>query len=117
MAGGKVVVVNSKAEWDQVLNEAKNSGKAVIVDFFATWCGPCRLISPYFQELSSNYDDVVFVKLDVDQVEEVAQALGITAMPTFQVFQSGEKVDELIGASKDKLKSLVEKYSKVGVAA
>lgn len=83
----------------------------VIVDFYATWCGPCRLISPYFAELSKSYPSVVFVKIDVDKLEEVAQSLGITAMPTFQVFKAGAKVDELIGASKDKLKALVEKHA------
>lgn len=112
MAGGKVIVVNNKAEWDSILSDAKNSNQAVIVDFFATWCGPCRLISPYFQQLSTQFEEIVFVKLDVDQVEEVAQQLGITAMPTFIVLKDGQKVDELIGASQDKLKALVAKYGK-----
>lgn len=111
-AGGKVVVVNNKAEWDSLLSEAQNAGQAVIVDFFATWCGPCRLISPYFQQLSTQFEGIVFVKLDVDQVEEVAQQLGISAMPTFIVLKDGQKVDELIGASQDKLKALVAKYGK-----
>lgn len=110
MAGGKVITVHSQAEWDQQHAEATNSGAAIVVDFSATWCGPCRMISPEFEKLSLEYPTIVFLKVDVDEVESVAAACGISAMPTFQVFKAGKKVDELIGASKDKLKALVEKY-------
>lgn len=109
MAGGKVIVVHTKAAWDQLM--AANDGKAVVVDFSATWCGPCRMIGPYFEELSTQFDSVVFVKVDVDEVEAVAAAAGISAMPTFQVYKDGAKVDELVGAAKDRLKALVQKYA------
>ncbi|KAI7838707.1 hypothetical protein COHA_007504 [Chlorella ohadii] len=108
MAGGKVIVVHSKAEWDEQL--AANAGKTVVVDFTATWCGPCRMIGPYFEELSTQYEGVVFLKVDVDEVEQVAAACGISAMPTFQVWKNQQKVDELVGAAKDRLKALVEKH-------
>jgi thioredoxin 1 len=61
MAGGKVIVVHSKADWDSQM--AANEGKAIVVDFTATWCGPCRMIGPYFEELSSQFDSVVFLKV------------------------------------------------------
>ena len=57
----KVLVVHSKAEWEAQL--ASNAGKAIIVDFTATWCGPCRMIGPYFEELSSQFETVVFLKV------------------------------------------------------
>ncbi|DBA87995.1 hypothetical protein WJX77_008883 [Trebouxia sp. C0004] len=109
MGEGKVTNINSKDEWTSVHQKAGD--KAVIVDFSATWCGPCRMISPYFEELSTKYSGVTFVKVDVDAVEAVAQECGISAMPTFQVWKNNQKVDELVGASKDKLQALVKKYA------
>jgi thioredoxin 1 len=69
------------------------------------------MISPEFAKLSDEFTSVIFLKVDVDQVESVAAACGISAMPTFQVFKDGKKVDELVGASKDKLRDLVKKHS------
>ncbi|KAK9813230.1 hypothetical protein WJX72_011064 [[Myrmecia] bisecta] len=108
--GGSVITINSKEEWAQQQSKAKNDNKAVVVDFTATWCGPCKMIGPYYEELSGNYPSLVFLKVDVDAVEAVAAECGITAMPTFQVWKNAEKVDELVGASKEKLKALIEKY-------
>ncbi|WIA21555.1 hypothetical protein OEZ85_000751 [Tetradesmus obliquus] len=108
MGGGRVIECNTKAEWDEHIK----SGKTVIVDFSATWCGPCQMIGPIFVKLSEQYPIAVFLKVDVDQNAAVAQECGISAMPTFQVFQAGSKVDEMVGASKDKLAALVEKWAK-----
>lgn len=69
------------------------------------------MISPEFDRLSESYANIVFLKVDVDEVEAVAAACGISAMPTFQVWKDGKKVDELVGASKEKLKELIEKYN------
>jgi len=69
------------------------------------------MIGPEFVKLSNEYENVVFLKVDVDQVESVAASCGISAMPTFQVFKDGNKVDELVGASKEKLLDLVKKYN------
>lgn len=83
----------------------------VIVDFTATWCGPCRMIGPYFEELSGEFTGIVFLKVDVDENEKVAATCEVKAMPTFQVFVGGAKKEELVGASKEKLRALVEKYA------
>ncbi|KAG7669069.1 hypothetical protein KSW81_004078 [Nannochloris sp. 'desiccata'] len=110
MAGGNVIEIHSKEEWDKQQADASNAAK-IVVDFSATWCGPCRMISPEFEKLSTEFTGIVFLKIDVDEVEAVAAACGISAMPTFQVFKDSAKVDELVGASKDRLRTLIEKYA------
>ncbi|KAL4516078.1 hypothetical protein Ndes2526B_g00787 [Nannochloris sp. 'desiccata'] len=111
MAGGNVIEIHSKEEWDKQQADASNAAKVIVVDFSATWCGPCRMISPEFEKLSTEFTGIVFLKIDVDEVEAVAAACGISAMPTFQVFKDSAKVDELVGASKDRLRTLIEKYA------
>jgi len=84
--------------------------KLVVVDFYATWCGPCKMIAPQIEEMSTSMTDVVFLKVDVDEAEDVAGNYNVTAMPTFMFFKKGEKVDELMGANADKLRELVNKH-------
>lgn len=107
--GGAVIPITSKAEWDKYIAMTKD-GKVAVVDFFATWCGPCRMVSPYFEQLSTEYPDVLFLKVDVDVVEAVAAECEITAMPTFQVYKGGVKAGEVVGASKEGLKNMVESH-------
>lgn len=78
----------------------------------ATWCGPCKTIAPRIVEMSNKYPDARFYKLDVDEVPDVAQELGVRAMPTFFVFRGGEKVGEVVGANQKALEALVEKQLK-----
>ena len=68
------------------------------------------MIGPVFEELSGDPGKLTFIKVDVDAAEDISQKCGISAMPTFQVWQGGKKVDELVGASKDKLAALVAKH-------
>jgi len=101
-----VTVINSLDEF----KEAIKTGPAVF-DFHAEWCGPCKTISPKFEELSTSTEGVNFYSVDVDEQSDVAQECNITAMPTFMLFQNGAKVDSLRGALKDKLEALVQKAS------
>ena len=95
----------TKAEFDEVL---KSNTKLVAVDFTASWCGPCQRIGPKFVAMAAEYDDVVFIKVDVDENAETAEFCGIEAMPTFQFFKGSVKVDELVGASEQALKDKIE---------
>ncbi|ESK89058.1 thioredoxin [Moniliophthora roreri MCA 2997] len=92
-------------------NKIINSGKVVVIDFWATWCGPCKVISPIFEQLSNLPEsaDVEFYKVDVDTQTDIAAEVGIRAMPTFVAFRNGEKIQgqELIGANPTALQTLV----------
>ncbi|KAF1799864.1 PITH domain-containing protein [Mucor lusitanicus] len=85
--------------------------KLVVVDFFATWCQPCKMISPFYAQLSTKYPQVVFAKVDVDQVKEVAAACKVTSMPTFQFYKNGSKVVEMKGANPQQLEHYVKQHS------
>lgn len=83
-------------------------GKA-IVDFWAEWCGPCKILGPRFEELSKEMTGINFFKLNVDMNEETAAKYGIRSIPTMIMFKDGQKVGQIIGAmSKDALKDKFE---------
>lgn len=76
------------------------SGKPLVIDFWATWCGPCRMISPIIDELSKTYDGkVVMAKCDVEEADSVAAQFGIRNIPTLLFFKDGKQVDKLVGAA------------------
>jgi len=105
-----VCLIGSQSELEGQLRDAGE--KLVVVDFFATWCGPCKMIAPKIEEWSKSMDNVVFLKVDVDDTDDVAQKYEISAMPTFKFFKNGEVVGEVMGANVDALKTAIEKYSK-----
>ncbi len=84
------------SSWEQ---EVLGSDKPVLVDFWAEWCGPCRMIGPLVEELSKEYDGKAVVgKLNVDENPGVASKYGIRSIPTLLVFKGGEVVDKIVGA-------------------
>merc|ERR1712189_111512 len=85
-----------------------NAGaKLVVIEFHAVLCGPCKMIAPHLEEMSKTMNDVVFLKVDVDDCEDIAAKYNITAMPTFIFLKNKEKVADLTGANVDKLKEMV----------
>jgi thioredoxin 1 len=80
-------------------SEVLMSDKPVVVDFWAEWCGPCRMVSPILEELSAEHGDKVsFVKLNVDENPQVAASYRITSIPTLNVYSGGQVVKQIIGA-------------------
>ncbi|GLB43645.1 putative thioredoxin family protein [Lyophyllum shimeji] len=91
------------------------SGKPIVVDFWASWCGPCKIISPVFERLSDIPDyhsDLEFWKCDVDEQQDAAKDAHIRAMPTFIFFKEGVKKKELVGANPPALQTLVSEAAK-----
>ncbi|EON61097.1 hypothetical protein W97_00308 [Coniosporium apollinis CBS 100218] len=97
--------LQTKAEFDQAMTDKDT---LMVLDCFATWCGPCKVIAPQVVKFSDAYPDARFYKLDVDEVPEVAQELGIRAMPTFLLFKNGEKVGEVVGANPKALEAAIK---------
>ncbi|KAK7466606.1 hypothetical protein BaRGS_00037329 [Batillaria attramentaria] len=91
--------------------ELSNAGtRLVVADYYAVWCGPCRQIAPKFAELSTVFPKALFLKIDVDQCPETAQAQGVTAMPTFIFYRNRVKIDMLRGADPAALEEKIRKW-------
>ncbi|KAL5982643.1 hypothetical protein ACLOJK_016718 [Asimina triloba] len=82
----------------------------MVIDFTATWCGPCRSMEPVMIDLANRFSEVAFVKIDVDELKEVAAEWGVEAMPTFVMVKKGKEVDRIVGARKDELLKKIEKH-------
>ena len=83
----------------------------VLVDFWATWCGPCKLMSPIVDELASELDGVVVGKVNVDENPDLARQFNILSIPTFIIFKSGQVIEQFSGSmSKDMLKEKIAKH-------
>ena len=90
--------------------EVLNSDKKVIIDFYATWCVPCQMLSPVLEEVAVENSDIKLVKIDVDQNEELAYKYGISAMPTIIVMENGEEINRSVGViSKEDILKLLKK--------
>ncbi|XP_023229893.1 thioredoxin-2-like [Centruroides sculpturatus] len=101
--------VTDRADYDAQMDAAGD--KLVVIDFFATWCGPCKQIAPFIEKLEQeNTDKVVFLKVDVDDNEELAQDFNVNCMPTFIFLKNRNKLEEFSGANQDRLRELVDKY-------
>lgn len=111
------VNIASSGEWQRILS----SSTIVVTDFYADWCGPCKMIAPTFESLSTKYSKpgkITFCKVNVDNHQSIAQAHGVSAMPTFLIFKSGSVFETIRGANAPALAAAVDKAVKLaGTAA
>jgi len=99
-------VVVTTENFDEVVGKAE---KPVLVDFWATWCGPCKMLSPVVDELAGERDDIVVGKVNVDEQPELAAKFGVMSIPTIVAFKGGEEVNRSVGVvPKESLIDLVK---------
>ena len=97
--------ITDKDELKTILKE----NSVVVIDFWATWCGPCKRIAPKFKELDEKNENIVFLKVDVDE-SDIPEDAGITCLPTFHVYKDNELVETIQGSKMDDLKEAIEKH-------
>ncbi len=85
----------TKENFDELVLQAE---KPILVDFWAEWCGPCRMVSPLVDEIAEERDDVLVGKINVDEQGELAMRFGVMSIPTLLVFKGGEIVNKAVGA-------------------
>ncbi len=99
-----VLHVNQES-FDKIIHQP---GKTVLVDFWATWCGPCRMIAPVVEAVAEERPDITVCKVDVDEERELAMEYGISSIPTLLVFKDGQIANKSIGViSKEEMMSLL----------
>ncbi|CCE64302.1 hypothetical protein TPHA_0H00940 [Tetrapisispora phaffii CBS 4417] len=101
-----VAQIANAQEFEQKVANAP-AGKLVVVDFFATWCGPCKMISPMVDKFAVEYDAAEYYKVDVDEVGDIAQKYDVTAMPTFLYFKDGKEIARVVGANPAGIKQTI----------
>mmetsp|Transcript_5059 Transcript_5059/g.6290 ORF Transcript_5059/g.6290 Transcript_5059/m.6290 type:complete len:115 (+) Transcript_5059:37-381(+) len=107
----KLVEIGSMADFNKITKE--NKDKIIVCDFYATWCGPCKMISPKYKELSQKYGKkLVFCECDVDAAEDFVEHCGVKAMPTFVFFKNGKELSRIKGADVKGLTKAIEGCAK-----
>lgn len=109
----KVNDVTNAETFDSMITGAKEKGSLVIIDYSTTWCGPCKVIAPKFDELSDKYPQAVFIKVIGDASPEASVLMkreGVRSVPSFHYFKNGEKVDVVNGANAAAVEAGITKH-------
>ncbi|XP_027346413.1 thioredoxin H1-like [Abrus precatorius] len=107
-----ILSFHSTAKWKSHFEASKETHKLMVIDFTASWCGPCKYMDPIIEDFAAKYIEVEFIKIDVDELMGVTQEFQVQAMPTFILIKKGKVVDKVVGARKEDLQKLIEKHRK-----
>ncbi|KAG9459198.1 hypothetical protein H6P81_003706 [Aristolochia fimbriata] len=108
---GTVISIHSTGELDTKFKAASSLSRLAIMYFTASWCGPCRFISPLYSSLAEKYPKVVFLKIDIDEVRSVAARWNVSSVPTFFFIKDGKEVDRVVGADKNGLERKIAQHA------
>ncbi|XP_049394166.1 TPR repeat-containing thioredoxin TDX-like isoform X3 [Solanum stenotomum] len=108
---GKIVGIHSVSELETKLNAVSKVSRLAILYFTATWCGPCRFISPFYTSLPEKYPKVAFLKADIDEARDVASRWNVSSVPAFFFIKNGKEVDKVVGADKNSLEKKIAQYA------
>ncbi|KAL2346292.1 hypothetical protein Fmac_000292 [Flemingia macrophylla] len=114
---GQVIGIHTVDSWKNLFAKGIESKKLVVVDFTASWCGPCRVIAPVLAEIAKKMPHVIFLKVDVDELQPISEEWGIEAMPTFLFLKEGKLVDKVVGAKKEDLQATILKHASITASA
>jgi len=103
-----VITIENDAQFQSHMSS--NTSRLVVVDFTASWCGPCRKMAPIFEQMAQKYNKAVFLKVDVDTCQDIASAQKVSSMPTFIFFQNQAKLDHFSGSNPQELESKIKQY-------
>ena len=97
---------------DEFNNEVINSNEVAVIDFFATWCGPCKMLAPVFQEVANEFEGKAdFYKIDIDASLDIARQFSVSTVPTVIIFRNGEPIERLVGfMPKENLAAKIRDY-------
>ncbi|XP_030498157.2 thioredoxin H1 [Cannabis sativa] len=94
--------------WNKQFQKANESKSLMIINFTASWCGPCRRINPFYRELAKKFPNVIFLEVDVDELMSVAEDWTVEAMPTFLFLKEGNIVDKMVGSREEELHHIIQ---------
>lgn len=108
---GDIIGIHSASELKVILNAASKTSRLSILYFTATWCGPCRYISPVFTSLAAKYRGAVFLKVDIDEASDAAAEWNVSSVPCFFFVKKGVEVDKVVGADKNALEQKIAQHA------
>ncbi|CAB3405339.1 unnamed protein product [Caenorhabditis bovis] len=104
-----IIEISDMEHLDRLIEQNKDT--VLILDFFATWCGPCKEIAPVYKELAEKYRNIKFLKIDINEAEDVCTKYDVKLMPTFVFLKNAEQIDILEGGYPDVLREMVAKHA------
>ncbi|KAK1392886.1 Thioredoxin domain-containing protein [Heracleum sosnowskyi] len=108
LRASNVSLITDHKQWEEKRSQADKASKIVLVNFSASWCGPCGDVLPLFCSLAKKYKSMMFLVVDVDELAEFSTSWGIRATPTIIFLKHGHEVDKLVGANKEELQRRTE---------
>lgn len=106
--GGQVQKIEDKSQYDELIQSSKK--KLVVLEFFATWWGPCKSLAPRYGQMSTEHSSVIFAQLDVDVCKDVARLNGVSAMPTFKIYKDSVAVGTIQGFNQAKIVEIINTH-------